>query len=456
MPPLRLIIFTRYPIPGLTKTRLIPALGEEGAAELQRAMTRHTVQCVRPLMAEGVGIEVRHDGGSPTLMERWLGKDLCYELQGEGDLGVRMERAFCESSWSGALMTVIIGTDCPDLCADDIKEAFILLESNPVVIGPATDGGYYLIGINADALEPLHNTVFSGIEWGTGGVFSGTVNALAEAGIVPGLLDEKTDVDEPEDLIHWEKIHRAEEECVALKSRTRTEPRSSIHSTASISVIIPTLNEENMIGEAIERLPMSEVEIIVADGGSTDRTADICREKGVRLVTSSPDRASQMNAGAGSASGQILLFLHADTRLPDGFEKVVRGVIASGGTGGAFAFGTDLDVFSMKLIGWAANVRARHLGIVLGDQAIFSRVDAFRKVGGFPEIPFMEDLEFVRCLKRQGKFVILRQRAVSSARRWRINGIWKTTLMNQAVMWLYLLGVGPKVLTRWYRSKEKR
>lgn len=452
-----LIIFTRFPLPGRTKTRLIPALGEQGAADLHRAMTERTVEAVRPLGEEGVQIEVRYEGGDFSSMAGWLGLELLFVPQGEGDLGRRMDRAFRDSFKEGAGKTVIIGTDCPDLDAQDIREAFRILNSSSVVLGPAADGGYYLIGIRSGAPERLYGNLFTAIPWGTRDVFSSTVNALASAGIQTGLLDEKADVDKPEDLEHWEKANRRQktEDRSQKGKQDKFQTGAAIPSTAAVSVIIPTLNEQENIGEAIERLSGGGVEIIVADGGSTDETVAVCRRAGAKVIVSKPGRGAQLNRGAAEAGGQVLFFLHADAIPPGRFPDLLRASLARGAVGGAFSFGTDLAGPSMRIVTFGANIRARLLGIVFGDQGIFVRSDLFRRIGGFPDLPVMEDREFVRELKRHGRFVILPERVVSSARKWRANGVWRVTLMNQVVMWLYLIGVNADRLGTWYREKLK-
>lgn len=457
----RLIIFTRYPVPGITKTRLIPALGEQGAADLQREMTEHTINTVRPLMDEEVRIEIRHEGGDQCEMADWLGEDLSFHPQDRGDLGARMAQAFRTSFLDGAGKTVVIGSDCPELTSGDVREAFNILDSNPVVLGPARDGGYYLIGIRASAPDRLFQALFSDIPWGSGNVLTRTVNTLADAGIDIGLLDEKNDVDEPEDLVHWERKLRIQkpefrsqkEGRVNSKTRTRSRTWTSITSTATISVIIPTLNEKDRIGKLISFLEEYNVEIVVADGGSTDGTKDLCQRAGVKVLSSKAGRAMQMNTGAYEATGQILLFLHADTILPEGFPEMVRGPLTRGAIGGAFSFGTDLNTISMRIIERMANLRTRILGIVFGDQAIFTRADVFRRLGGYPDLPVMEDFELIRTMKREGQIAQLPQIAVSSARRWKTNGVWRTTFMNQVITWLYLLGVSPDKLAGWYRKK---
>jgi rSAM/selenodomain-associated transferase 1 len=144
----RLVLFTRYPEPGKTKTRLIPVLGPNGASDLQQQMTEHVLNRVRDLVeSRPVDMEVRYEGGKQGLMEEWLGKRISYRSQGSGDLGARMARAFAEAFQQGLNRVVIIGSDCPGITEITARTAFELLGQFDVVLGPANDGGYYLIGL---------------------------------------------------------------------------------------------------------------------------------------------------------------------------------------------------------------------------------------------------------------------------------------------------------------------
>ena len=191
-----LIIFTRYPEAGKTKTRLIPALGEEGAANLQRQMTEQTIAKVQPLVSLiSLSVEIRFVGGNIQLMENWLGSDLKYRKQGEGNLGERMLAALKEAFNHGNKYVVIIGIDCPNLTSDLITQAFQKLTKNDLVIGPATDGGYYLIGLSKFIPE-----LFQGINWGTAQVLEKTVEIADFLNLVIGYLPILSDIDRPEDL----------------------------------------------------------------------------------------------------------------------------------------------------------------------------------------------------------------------------------------------------------------
>jgi uncharacterized protein len=191
-----LIIFTRYPEPGKAKTRLIPVLGAEGAANLHRQMTEYTISQVRKLQTDCfVSIQVYFTGSDRPSFQNWLGSDLIYHPQGKGDLGMRMSAAMKSAFSRGMDSAIIIGTDCPSLNSDLIAEAFQMLNQNDLVLGPATDGGYYLIG-----LRRLIPQLFLGINWGTSEVLQKTVKIANSLKLTVAYLTPLSDIDRPEDL----------------------------------------------------------------------------------------------------------------------------------------------------------------------------------------------------------------------------------------------------------------
>jgi rSAM/selenodomain-associated transferase 1 len=198
-----LIVFTRYPEPGKTKTRMIPLLGSEGAATLQRQMTEHTLAQVKQLQNQyPISIEVYFAGGNPQLMEDWLGSNIVYQRQGEGDLGFRMVSALQSAFNNGSSGVVIIGTDCPGLNSQIMEQAFAVLANHDIVLGPAQDGGYYLIG-----LRRLIDELFSGISWGTSEVLQQTVEIAKQIDLAIAYLPTLADVDRPEDLPVWKQAN---------------------------------------------------------------------------------------------------------------------------------------------------------------------------------------------------------------------------------------------------------
>lgn len=201
----RLIIFTRYPEPGITKTRMIPALGAVGAAKLQRQMTEHTLAQAQLLQSiDDVSIEVRFAGGDKQLMQAWLGNDIECITQGEGDLGQKMANSLISAFQNQTKLVVIIGSDCPELTPALIARAFQHLHlGSDLVLGSAIDGGYYLIG-----LSRFIPKLFAGISWGSAQVFSQTVAVAQSLNLTTAYLPPLADVDRPEDLPIWEQTQK--------------------------------------------------------------------------------------------------------------------------------------------------------------------------------------------------------------------------------------------------------
>ncbi len=194
----KLIVFTRYPEIGTTKTRLIPVLGDENAMQLQKCMTEDTLTLCNRLALLGLSdIEVRFTGANSDLMRGWLGSSPRFVNQGEGSLGHRMESAFCNAFKAEYHKVIIIGTDCPFISEEILRSAYQKLDDVNAVLGPAKDGGYYLIGLTRDGLV---KSIFEDIEWGTSIVLETTLSRLAEQGTRVSLLKELVDIDVIDDL----------------------------------------------------------------------------------------------------------------------------------------------------------------------------------------------------------------------------------------------------------------
>jgi rSAM/selenodomain-associated transferase 2/rSAM/selenodomain-associated transferase 1 len=431
----RLLLFTRYPCAGTTKTRLIPLLGAAGAAEIQQQMTEHVLSEMAPLQWQGLAeIEVRFTGGTRWQMRRWLSPSWRYCPQGVGDLGDRMARAFGEAFSAGMERVVAIGSDCPQIDTALLASALAALDRADLVLGPALDGGYYLIGMRRFIPD-----LFQGIDWGTSQVFQQTMTIVGDLDLSLATLPALADVDRPEDLTVWQQI----------KAQQARSPQ--------ISVIIPVLNEAANLEQTLRPLSNAvNVEAIAIDGGSTDGTLERAESLGVKAIRSEPGRACQMNAGAAAASGEILLFLHADTLLPEGFEAIVRATLRQPNTiAGAFRLHIDGQLRGLRAIETLVQWRSQFLHLPYGDQGLFLRTDVFRQLGGFPDVPIMEDFELVRRLGKWGNIAIASAAVLTSARRWQKLGVIRTTAINQAIVLSYFLGVSPTQLVHWYVKKCK-
>ncbi len=193
-------------------------------------------------------------------------------------------------------------------------------------------------------------------------------------------------------------------------------------------------------------------EVIVSDGGSTDSTLSIAHSSTASVVSSEPGRGPQLNRGAASANSDILLFLHADTTLPEGGLDQVRAAIADGAVGGGFSVQFDAATFWFRVGSRIVNFRTRLTGIPLGDQGQFVTAQVFASMGGYQPWPILEDLDFARRLKQQGRLKILDSTATTSARRYLARGTTRTIATNWLIWALYLFGVSPHRLAKLYKN----
>ena len=220
-----------------------------------------------------------------------------------------------------------------------------------------------------------------------------------------------------------------------------------------LSVIVPVLNEEKFLDATLSRLAgEADVEILLVDGGSTDRTTCIAGRYPVSVLRSERGRARQMNAGAARAKGDILFFCHADTLVPAGYKKMIETALTGAKTvAGAFSLAIALDGLSIRLIEKLANRRSRKRQLPFGDQGLFLRADRFHNHGGFPDIPLLEDLSLVERLRNHGTIKIIDHCVVSSGRRWDKNGVLLTSLLNQLILLGHRLGIAPARLAQIYQ-----
>lgn len=220
-------------------------------------------------------------------------------------------------------------------------------------------------------------------------------------------------------------------------------------------MVIPVLDEAPLVSDLVASLPADADEVVFVDGGSSDGTSAILDRLGYRVERAPRGRGAQLSVGAARATGAGLVFLHADTRLPEGALGAVREALSAGSAGGAFRLSYDEPRTSLRIVAAAANLRSRLFRMPFGDQALFASRDAYAACGGFRPLPLMEDVDFVARLRRIGPFRILPMAITTSARRFRRHGIVRTVLRDWACQAGWKLGVPPERLGSFYERKAR-
>jgi rSAM/selenodomain-associated transferase 2 len=230
----------------------------------------------------------------------------------------------------------------------------------------------------------------------------------------------------------------------------------------TFSIIVPVFHEAERINDLIAHLrhlgPEEEREILVVDGAPEKDTLRVIHDDGIVKISSEKGRAKQMNAGASVARGEVLIFLHADTELPQNALKRINAFIKTKEyAGGAFDLGIKSNKFIYRVIAFLGSLRSRLNRIPYGDQAIFIRSDYFNEIGGYKDIPLMEDVELMRRIKRSGKkILIFYGRAMTSPRRWEEDGVIYCILRNWTLQILFFLGVSSYKLVDWYKNDNRK
>ena len=360
----RLIIFGRYPEPGTTKTRMIPLLGPIGAAELQRILAERLVGVAKSAISLiEADLIFCHEGGNLKKMQKWLGAEgLKFQHQSTGDLGARMQTEFVRSFSSGAKKTILLGTDIDGLKSTHLVQAFSALNHHDLVLGPSTDGGYWLVGMGR--LEP----VFTDISWGTPMVLEQTLSLARQRGLTTFLLDPLSDLDTPEDLD---------------KSRNRNLPDAPY-----LSAIIKVDNESERIKAVTGSAEDPDAEIIIVDGKSSGNTIEAAKTDGIRTLRSEHQIAVQFNKGALGAKGRVLLFLHGNSTLPKGYAAHIFNMLMNREVAmGTFQFNVCGNNNKIRLLESFTNGKSGMIRLPGVDQGFFIRKRSFIKNGGFPENP---------------------------------------------------------------------
>jgi len=219
-----------------------------------------------------------------------------------------------------------------------------------------------------------------------------------------------------------------------------------------LSIIIPVLNEEYNLPQCLRAIPHNpNIEVIVIDGGSSDRSIQIAKHYGCTTETILGGKAKQLQKGAQKAQGNTLLFLHGDCLLPKNFDVVIEQTLHQQNVCcGAFSLAINEKGFKYTLVSWGANFRSRWSNLPYGDQGLFMRKSTYQKIGGFPSIPIMEDYVFIRNIAQLGAIMTCPEKIITSARRWKNMGVFRTTMINQAIIIGYKIGIHPENLYRLY------
>lgn len=436
------IVFTRIPIPGQTKTRMMPYLSPAECAGLHKCFLKDiAAECHKS--RKDIFVFYTPEGKQQSLFPIF-GLWAVYRPQQGDDLGSRMYQAIAEVLSAGYDSCVLFGTDIPEIKAGGLELAFGKLKKCDVVFGPAGDGGYYLVGMKQPRQE-----VFREQSYGHGSVLADTVAGLKECGMRIGYVKQLEDMDRPVDL---QKLY------LRLKSGKKLADSHTgrfLLRHLKISVIIPIYNEEKTIGSIQRQLAdlKDHCEVIFADGGSTDRTmAKI--SPSFKVIKTPKGRAQQMNAGARESSGDILFFLHCDSRLPVDSLTQIRRVMMNYQVGG-FGIAFHSRNFFMMTNRIISNHRMKCRGIIFGDQGMFIDRKLFFDLGGFPDLPIMEDYQFSLNLRQKGiRIGMTGQRIYTSDRRYPRGTIPKLRVMWQMEMLrrMYRCGMPVERIARLYKD----
>lgn len=435
-----LIVFMKAPVLGRVKTRLAQSIGEASATTLYRLMCEQLLSLNTPSNCDVI---IAYDDEAKTALPSYVeGETLFYQV-GDG-LGERMHNAFEAVFAQGYESAILVGSDIPEVNERILEEAFALLAQNDAILSPTHDGGYYLIGFHH---KTFCKAAFEGIAYSQSDVYANTLLKLTHLRVAQGMV--LRDIDTLQDLRAFLNTASPSPLCDCAKHALEALPK--------ISVIIPVYHEDETLLHTIAHLRNKayahHYEIIVVDTHAITTLHRFTLEN-VHLAYAKKGRANQMNEGALKARGEILLFLHADTRLPHHWDQWIKEALKHH-KAGAFSLGIDDTHPLLRCIERMANFRTSITKIPYGDQAHFFQTSCFKRLGGYKNIPLMEDVEMMKRLKHSGeKIALLKQKVLTSARRWHKEGILYTTLRNRTLSFLYWLGVSPKHLVKRYKEHQ--
>ncbi len=436
------IVFTRIPLPGHTKTRMMPYFSPQECAELHENFLKDIALECEKVNADIFVCYTPQKG--KAYLRKIFKKAIEYIPQAGEGLGERMYGSIECVLGKGYDSCVLIGTDIPELKASDLECALRLLDVNDLVFGPTMDQGYYLVGMKRPIRE-----VFEKKTYGKGKVLEETVGPLKEKGLSVGYVRRLQDMDDREDIADYRSRMREH------KSLRKTHTGRYLLKKQKISIIVPIYNEETTIEKLEEQLlPLrGKCEIIFVDGGSREATLSLIAPE-FRVLHSKKGRANQMNLGAQESKGDILFFLHCDSELPKRPLEEIKAVMKDY-EAGCFGIAFHSRQFFMWTCRVISNHRIKDRKVMFGDQGIFITRELFFAAGMFPNLPIMEDYQFSLTLKEMGvKLGLTRHRIYTSDRRFP-----KKTIPQLKVMWkmnrlrkMYRDGVPIERISKMYRD----
>lgn len=402
-----LIIFIRNPVRGVVKTRLASAIGDDRAFQVYQRLLEYTRSITRSINAR----KLLFYSDWINISDAWENDAYDKRLQVGTNLGERMRQAyetvFTEFGGVPNGKVVIIGSDCMEITATLIDAAFQLLDDHDLVIGPASDGGYYLLG-----MKRLYPALFESKAWSTETVFKDTIDDAARLGLSHAELPVLSDIDDLDDLL-----------------RSPLRGMAGTSASLKLSIIIPARNEASNIKKTIIMLTARSnldniKEIIVVDGDSTDDTARLAAKAGARVIKSGKGRGRQLQIGGMVATGDVLYFLHADCVPPRDFDRMILDAVRAGYRSGSFKLQFDVAHPILQLTAWFS--RFGHQWFRAGDESLFVEKAVFMEAGGYdPTRAIMEDVEIIPRLKNLAAFTVIQHSIISSARRYITKGIFR-------------------------------
>ncbi len=449
--PTRLVVLAKPPCHGRSKSRLAASLGPGPAARLARAFLLDTWADVSSFVSAHSELDLVFAQAGNTEDFPLLLPTPTVVRQGEGDLGRRMA-TLAAGALSQRERALLLGTDSPSLPDEHRAAAVAALDKAQIVLGPNADGGFWCLGVRAGHQALRGNTWLDDLDWSVDQTLVQVEQRAARMGFSVAHAPPWFDVDRESDL---PRLQASLDDDPERAPETRAALRAPLAQDGLISVIITTLNENIRLDECLRQLAgqPGPTEIVVADGGSSDRSPERAAATGAVVTVTPPGRGRQLAAGAALASADVFLFLHCDGRLPPGALDAVRDTLGSGEhEAGAFVTRTvaddDLPNYCGPLLR-LADLRSRFTRHPYGDQAMFMTRAAYEAAGGFRKLPIMEDYDLSVRLAARKPLARVLQPVQVSGRRIQTRPLRSAVLMR-LIPPLYRMGVNPQSLARFY------